>query len=270
MWLQRGPGHTEPGQCYEAKWKDDYRNQEIRNIPRPELASKYFTDSNVIDVINQSRQHDLKLEKHWVTQDGYFRLATTLFGLCITDCWNGYKYHLGSRHRHKDVSIVEFASILCKDMFQNRYSSVPPSNQAMTIRVPEDTEECEDVSTDRDRARNFFMEHSTLDEQTVVSALTELTRRSPEKLEETIVEHMLLEENDLVAYCPQGREGSERAGRRKRRGSCVSCGRKTKYYCQKCDAPAKCIHHWLCLPATKRPCHEKHMIRVKEETNKHI
>jgi len=76
----------------------------------------------VIDVLNQSRQSDLKLEKHWITQDGYFRLATTLLGITVTDAWRGYQWHLDKTHRHKELSIVEFADILAFDCFENQFS----------------------------------------------------------------------------------------------------------------------------------------------------
>ena len=70
--FSKGAGHTEPGRCYEAKWKDENGNTMTRDIPRPQVISKYFTDSNVIDVFNQARQFDLRLEKFWVTDDGFF------------------------------------------------------------------------------------------------------------------------------------------------------------------------------------------------------
>ena len=86
----KGAGHTQEGKPYVAKWKDDNNNTRTRNVPRPDVISKYFGHSNVVDLFNQSRQFDLKLEKHWVTEDGYFRLLTSLFGIVVTDCWKSY------------------------------------------------------------------------------------------------------------------------------------------------------------------------------------
>ena len=49
----KGAGHTEPGEPYVAKWKDKNLNTLTREVPRPEIVSKYFQKSNVIDVNNQ-------------------------------------------------------------------------------------------------------------------------------------------------------------------------------------------------------------------------
>ena len=59
-----GAGHTEEGRCYKAKWKDENGNTMTRDVPRPHVISKYFADSNVIDVFNQAHQFYLRLEKH--------------------------------------------------------------------------------------------------------------------------------------------------------------------------------------------------------------
>ena len=107
-----GSGHTEPGKPYEAKWQDLNGGKCIKYVPRPSVCADYFLQCNVIDNINQSRQFDLRLEKHWITNNGFFRIATTLFGQTVTDAWNGYQHHLGSSHYHKGQTIVDFLSIL--------------------------------------------------------------------------------------------------------------------------------------------------------------
>ena len=68
----KGAGHTEPGAPHEAKWKDEHGMNAVRHVPRPEVCAKCFQNSNTICVHNQSRQHDLKSEKHWVTQPECF------------------------------------------------------------------------------------------------------------------------------------------------------------------------------------------------------
>ena len=130
----KGAGHTEPGRCYIAKWKDVHGNTMTRDIPRPQVISKYFSESNIIDIFNQGRQFDLCLEKHWVTDDGYFRLVTTLFGIIVTDCWKGYNFHLPVNHRHKGLELEDFARILARDLFENQFSSDRTSeDRAITI-----------------------------------------------------------------------------------------------------------------------------------------
>jgi hypothetical protein len=40
-----------------------------------------------LDRHNQARQSCLALEKAWITKDRYFRLFTTIIGVCVTDAW---------------------------------------------------------------------------------------------------------------------------------------------------------------------------------------
>ena len=139
----KGCGDTEAGIPYEARWKDDNGNTMVRDVKRPEIVSKYFTKCNSIDVHNKNRQYDLKLEKHWKSNCGYFRCITTLFGMTITDCWNGYKHHLSGKHRHKAISIMKFASILCKDCLNNKFDKERPSDKVFSIGVEASTPEKE-------------------------------------------------------------------------------------------------------------------------------
>jgi len=62
------------------------------------VIGQYFQNCNVVDMHNQSWQFELKLEKHWVTQSGYFRFLTTMLGIVITDAWKAYRHHLHKKH----------------------------------------------------------------------------------------------------------------------------------------------------------------------------
>ena len=112
-------GNTMPGTPYEAKWLDDNGRMCSRQIPRPHLISEYYKNSNQIDKHNHARQGVLALEKNVVTQCGYFRLFTTYLGITVTDAWKLYRHGLGDKHPNKDVSILEFANILCKTNLLN-------------------------------------------------------------------------------------------------------------------------------------------------------
>ena len=103
---------------------------------RPEVCSKYFENCNAIDVHNQGRQFELRLEKHWVTQCGFFRLITTLFGMTICDAWHGYRHHLPLRHPHQKIVVLQFASILAEDCLENQFGTDQPSSMMLTIGVP--------------------------------------------------------------------------------------------------------------------------------------
>jgi hypothetical protein len=86
----KNSGSTKPGEPYVARFPDADGNVAQRSVPRPDVISKYFNDSNVVDSHNQSRQFGLALEKQWVTQDCYFRFDTTLIGMTVTDCWRAF------------------------------------------------------------------------------------------------------------------------------------------------------------------------------------
>ena len=109
----RGAGATLDGDPYEARFPDRYGNVCTRDIARPEVISTYFKYCNVVDLHNQARQCDLALEKKWVTQDGYFRLYTTMIGMNVVDCWKQRKFV-----KHKEDSVCQFADLLAADMIE--------------------------------------------------------------------------------------------------------------------------------------------------------
>ena len=47
-------------------------------VVRPCFLGRYFNACNEIDNHNRMQQSGMALYKYWVTQSGYFRLATTL------------------------------------------------------------------------------------------------------------------------------------------------------------------------------------------------
>ena len=81
----KGAGHTENGTLYTTEWKDENGNLSRRCVVQPHVYAKYYARCNTIDIHNQGRQHDLRLEDHWVVQCGWFRLVTTLVGMTVTD-----------------------------------------------------------------------------------------------------------------------------------------------------------------------------------------
>ena len=83
----------EHGEPYEMKYCDIFGNVQTRKVDRPEMISNYFAQSNVIDNHNHLRQFLLALEKMWVTQKAYFRIATTLLGISVVDSYLLIKYH---------------------------------------------------------------------------------------------------------------------------------------------------------------------------------
>jgi hypothetical protein len=85
--LSENAGSTGEGDPYEMKYTDNYGNICTRYVDQPEVVSNFFASSNVIDTHNQLRQHLLQLEKKWLTKNPFFRLATTLIGINVTDAF---------------------------------------------------------------------------------------------------------------------------------------------------------------------------------------
>jgi hypothetical protein len=254
-------GHTGPGVSYEAKWKDDNNNTCKKDIPRPYVVAKYFSENNGIDLHNQSRQFDLKLEKFWVTHDGFFRCITTIFGMLLTDAWKAYMFHLNPNHRHKKISIRDFVKIVCKDMLTNPFTKKKESEIAMTIlkEVPVNG------MNNQGLVGRDILSGVTHDEATVVSALTDLSSvmASTVSTKESILgKHSLVQTDSFVCHSVDGREG-----KRRKRGKCMYCVSNTSYMCPTCPPKPKAQEHWCCPVKSKKTCHTKHITAVISKQN---
>lgn len=108
---------------YCTRFNDATGNLSEHKVPRPAVVSRYFSKCNGIDAHNQARQGILKLEKCWITHDPWFRIATTLFGMTMTDCWKAFKYALPDKHPQKNIRIVEFADRMAYELVHNKNST---------------------------------------------------------------------------------------------------------------------------------------------------
>ena len=108
-------GSTTKGTPYEMKFADEDGNVHVRYVDQPDVISKFFQDSNCVDKHNQARQYELALEKKWVTDDCWFRLATTLVGISVTDTWKLAAHHC-LLARHKETTITTFGGVLSKQL----------------------------------------------------------------------------------------------------------------------------------------------------------
>ena len=72
------------------------------------------------------------------TQDCWFRLATTLPGICATDCWKLIKFHVSASHPYSALTIKNFAEILSKTLVYNGLQdhAVPAQRRGRTLSVP--------------------------------------------------------------------------------------------------------------------------------------
>ena len=129
----------DPKRPHVQTWLDANGNPCDRDIPRPEVASLYFKGNNVIDVHNQNRQGTLALEKKWNTQDCWFRLFTTLVGMCTIDALKMLDYIKPPRRGDEDRrKVLTFAAILAKQLLDNSWDceSENASNATPTQMPP--------------------------------------------------------------------------------------------------------------------------------------
>jgi hypothetical protein len=264
----KGAGHTEPGQAYEAKWKDSNLNTMFRDIPRPEICSKYFTKSNIVDVNNQSRQYDLALEKHWVTKTGWFRLVTSLFGIGVVDCWNGYTFHIGDNHRHKHIKLLEWVDIAAFDCLHNTFSDVPESERAITIDITDTGTSGGNANGDVIGASAISLQSLAFSECSVISSLADTHSRPQISPREAFLwQHRLHQTEELETHKVCEATGKKRKGMRKKRGKCHQCQMKSSHYCNTCPPPPHGIKRWVCPDSSQRGCQEKHLEEITLESS---
>ena len=104
-----GGGSTEPGDAYLSRLPDIYSNISVLPVVHLHLLGIYLNAYNSIYNCNSMQQSDLALDKYWVTQSGYFRLATIVaLGMGITDkkllCCHG----VAEVNLDKKISALEY------------------------------------------------------------------------------------------------------------------------------------------------------------------
>ena len=72
-------------QRYRTNFCDENGNVTFKEIPRPSIAHFYFEMCPLIDNHNKDRQGVLGLEDCWPTKNPWFRLVTTVTGMCGVD-----------------------------------------------------------------------------------------------------------------------------------------------------------------------------------------
>jgi hypothetical protein len=126
--LTENSGKTEAGTPYKMKYTDTYGNVCVRGVERPDVISKFFQTSNIIDTHNQLWQDLLRLETKWRTRSAYFCLATTLIGINVTDCFLLAGHHKVINYSSnygadgKKISIQRFAGMLCHQLIHSAKS----------------------------------------------------------------------------------------------------------------------------------------------------
>ncbi len=228
---------------YEATWLDNNGNTMCHQIPHLHILSKYFQHSNAIDKHNHVHQFLLQLEKHWVMEDGYFCIITTLFGMVITDCWKAYKFHLGNCHQHKNISINAFVDLLCHDLLSNQLSNVMV--EEATLIIPGTPPDCMMRSADDRHAVAPVVSavQVVACDNTIISSLTHSNDSMASKLE--LLSHQLTknEESEIRS------DPTFKSYVRTKRMRCKAwqCGKKTTFKCSKCVHTVALCNSNVCL-----------------------
>jgi hypothetical protein len=103
------------------KYTDDWGNVQIHDANQPDIISQFFESSNTIDKHNQAHLAELALEKHWLTQNPYFDLHTTLLGINVVDCYKLSLHHKIINHHlpNKEyMTMTCFAGILAHQLIK--------------------------------------------------------------------------------------------------------------------------------------------------------
>jgi hypothetical protein len=134
----KNAGSSVHGEPYHMKYIDEFGNVHERNVDRPDVISKFYLSSNVIDNHNQMRQDSLALEEKWITHNCYFRLATTLIGISVIDSFLLAKYHKVidcSKNEDTTMSVRRFAGALAYQLLH--HASILSSDTVSKFK-PED------------------------------------------------------------------------------------------------------------------------------------
>ena len=115
-----GDGSTEPGDTYLSCFPYIYSNVYIHPVVCPHLLCRYLNACNSLYNHNRMWQSDIVLEKYWVTQSGYFRLATIVeLGMGIIDGNLLYCHSVAEVNADKKISTLGYNSSTVYYCFNN-------------------------------------------------------------------------------------------------------------------------------------------------------
>lgn len=78
--------------------------------------------SNDIDAGNSLQQNELKLEKHWLTKDCWFRIDTTVIGICVTGSYCAAQYQVPLGAGIAKMSVQNYAMHAVYDLWNWKVS----------------------------------------------------------------------------------------------------------------------------------------------------
>ncbi len=250
--LTENAGSTGQGDPYEMKYTDSYGNICTRYVDRPDVISKFFASSNVIDTHNQLRQDLLQLEKKWLTKNPFFRLTTTLIGINVMDTFLLASHHkvinLNDATGSQKLSIRRFAGMLAFQLIRQakklgalQVPSFLPEDDMLpvvSITAPHSKSNVSDLSSP---------DFASLSEKEIVRALQDANGRT----------HYLVKYD--ITKDPSGRS---RCKKRK----CKLCYEKetrrdVSYYCISCGE-----NFSFCTKGSGRDCFKINVEEIRRKT----
>lgn len=127
-----GADLTTDGDPYRSKYLSENGNYKTRNVYRPHVCSNFYNAANKIDIHNQIRQGFLLLEEHWKTNDGFFRIITTIIGVTTTDSWLVSNFSFSSGNIYASLQAREFTNCLAYQLNQYPF----PKDTSFAVSVP--------------------------------------------------------------------------------------------------------------------------------------
>ena len=210
----KNAGSTLVGEPYRARFIGDDNNIQFRSVDRPQIISAYFKTSNAVDKHNHARQAELKLEKHWVTLNCWFRLISTIIGINVVDCWKAYKQQFGGR-----MTVCKFAEQVSFELLHNNFST---SKASQEILSPMDTR------SRRSSPRRAIQVH----DENMVSPLTD--RNSVSNASSRRARSELLW-YDMMQLHQHNKNNELDGNGHPKRNRCKICTRKTAWICGNCN-----------------------------------
>lgn len=77
---------------YQSWYENDRGGIECKDLARPKFAEELYASLPEVDSHNKERQHELRLERCWLTKCCWFRHLCTIIGMSVVDENRYYKY----------------------------------------------------------------------------------------------------------------------------------------------------------------------------------
>ena len=151
-----------------------------------------------------------------MAEDGYFRILTTVFGICVIDVWRGYQAMCKPNHRHYDIPMKPFVDVLILDLLENNEKEF-------------------EKETEKDYVLPLDQEHpSVVDAFTNESQDTEvsgLTHHSSQTSAHSLSACGFSELCHVLQLTTEKVAEKGKSGGRRKQNRCSECGKKTSFFC---------------------------------------